>query len=66
MRWIASLAAVLCCLCVAGIAAEENRPTTDIPEANLQEASLGTYWYGAPIDLRDLVGQVVLWETWGS
>lgn len=46
--------------------AGENHPTTDIPATTLAEASLGTYWYGAPIELDDLVGKVVLWETWGS
>ena len=45
---------------------DKNVPTTDIPDAHILEANLGTYWYGAPIDKKDLLGKVVLWETWGS
>ena len=45
---------------------DEGGGATEIPDAHINEASLGTYWYGAPLDLRDLAGKVVLWETWGS
>ena len=34
--------------------------------ASLQEADLGTYWYGTLVDKRDLIGKVVLMEIWGS
>ena len=28
--------------------------------------NMGTYWYGAKITNKDLLGKVVLIETWGS
>ena len=32
----------------------------------VEGVNLGTYWYGAPIDKRALIGKVVLLEIWGS
>ena len=32
----------------------------------IQDLNIGTYWYGAKITNRDLIGKVVLVETWGS
>ena len=32
----------------------------------IDDLNLGTYWFGAKIDHRDLIGKVVLVETWGS
>ncbi|MHC4938500.1 MAG: hypothetical protein ACYTHK_05990 [Planctomycetota bacterium] len=32
----------------------------------IQDFNLGTYWYGARITNKDLLGKVVLVETWGS
>ena len=36
------------------------------PNAHIQDLSLGTYWYGAPLDKKALLGKVVLVEIWGS
>ena len=32
----------------------------------IQDLNIGTYWYGAKITNKDLLGKVVLVETWGS
>ena len=36
------------------------------PNASIDDLKLGTYWYGAEVDKRDLIGRVVLVEIWGS
>jgi hypothetical protein len=45
--------------------ADEGQGTAD-PKADIEDLSLGEYWYGAQIDKRDLLGKVVLVEIWGS
>ena len=63
---MSALAAVLLTCLSAGDESGET-PASAIPDTTLQEARLGEYWYGAPItDLKELLGKVVLWETWGS
>ncbi|MHC4954360.1 MAG: hypothetical protein ACYTGZ_10755 [Planctomycetota bacterium] len=32
----------------------------------IQDFNMGTYWFGAKITNKDLLGKVVLIETWGS
>ena len=56
------LAAVLV---TAPLHAEEGQGTAD-PDAAIGDLNLGTYWYGATIDKKALIGKVVLVEIWGS
>ena len=32
----------------------------------IEDFNIGTYWFGAKISNKDLLGKVVLVETWGS
>ena len=34
--------------------------------SRIEDLNLGTYWYGAPLEIKDLRGKVVLVEIWGS
>ena len=52
-------------LVAAPLLAEEGQGQAD-PNAVIGDLNLGTYWYGASIDKRDLIGKVVLVEIWGS
>ena len=45
--------------------AEQGQGEAD-PNATIDGLNIGTYWYGAPVDKRDLIGKVVLVEIWGS
>lgn len=38
----------------------------DAPVSRVDDLNLGTYWYGAPLEIKDLRGKVVLVEIWGS
>ena len=58
---VVGLVAVL----AAPLHAEEGQGQAD-PNAVIGDLDLGTYWYGASIDKRDLIGKVVLVEIWGS
>jgi hypothetical protein len=53
------LTALLALLATGGPARSEG-------EVKLGDLRLGTYWYGAQIDKKDLLGKVVLVEIWGS
>ena len=35
-------------------------------EPRIDTLKMGTYWYGAEITKKDLLGKVVLVEIWGS
>ncbi len=35
-------------------------------ESRIDTLSMGTYWYGAKLEKKDLEGKVVLLEIWGS
>ena len=35
-------------------------------DSDLERLSMGDYWYGAQVDVKDLKGKVVLVEYWGS
>jgi hypothetical protein len=56
---------VLIAVAVLAVAA---LPAPAQPEGDLrvEQLNLGTYWGGAPIDQRDLIGKVTLVEIWGS
>ena len=34
--------------------------------SQIDKFNLGTYWYGAKIDKKDLMGKVVVYEIWGK
>ena len=59
------MAAAALALGAASAGAEQGQGTAD-PDANVAGLNLGTYWFGAEIDKRDLAGKVVLVELWGS
>ncbi len=67
MRMITMGAALWLALTVCGAAAQTDGPGPD-PEGPVfvEGINLGTYWYGKPIDKKDLIGKVVLLEIWGS
>ena len=52
-------------LLVLPVHAEQGQGTAEA-DAHLDGLNVGTYWYGAPVDKRDLIGKVVLVEIWGS
>ena len=56
-----------CVLALAAtlFAADGQGPVGEGP-IRIQDLNLGTYWYGAKITNKDLLGKVVLVETWGS
>ena len=60
MRHLAALA-----LSSLVLAAEGQGPVDSGPIV-IEGLNLGTYWYGAKITNKDLLGKVVLVETWGS
>lgn len=64
MRTLAVIG-IMAALTAAPLLAEEGQGTAD-PNAAIEDLNLGTYWYGASIDKRDLIGKVVLVEIWGS
>jgi hypothetical protein len=41
-------------------------PAQSGDDLRIEQLRVGTYWGGAPIDLRDLIGKVTLVEIWGS
>ena len=66
MRALPTVALILgACLLSLPAHAEQGQGTAEAG-ANIDGLNLGTYWYGAPIDKRDLIGKVVLVEIWGS
>lgn len=60
MRHLAML--TLCTLALA----EGGQGPVDPGPIGIADLRLGTYWYGARIETGDLLGKVVLVETWGS
>ena len=60
MRYLAAL--TLSTLAFAG----PGQGPVDAGPIELDDLRIGTYWYGARITNRDLIGKVVLVETWGS
>ena len=60
MRFLAALA--LSSLVFAGA----GQGPVDSGPIEIGDLNLGTYWYGAKITHKDLIGKVVLVETWGS
>lgn len=69
MRLTTVLGPFLCALLLvvpcAPAWAEQGQGPADA-NAHVDDLSLGTWWYGAQIDKRDLLGKVVLVEIWGS
>lgn len=45
---------------------EDGQGPVDSGPVVLDDLRLGTYWFGAKITNKDLLGKVVLVETWGS
>ena len=60
MRWITATA-LLCSV----VLSDGQGPVAPGPIV-IGDLRLGEYWYGAQLDKRDLIGKVVLVETWGS
>jgi hypothetical protein len=52
-------------LTLPALAGDGQGPVKDGP-IQIADLRLGTYWYGANIDLDSLKGKIVLVETWGS
>lgn len=50
---------------LADVRAEQGQGPAD-PNVRIEDLNLGTYWYGAPVDEKALLGKVVLVEIWGS
>ena len=59
------IAACLLALAPLLLAADGQGPVDSGP-IQIQDLNIGTYWYGARITNKDLIGKVVLVETWGS
>ena len=65
-RTLCAAAVLACCAwwTYGAIAGEGQGKLTG--EVRIEGVDLGTYWYGAKIDKKDLLGKVVLIEQWGS
>ena len=53
------------CAAFAGAGTDEGQGPAD-PSARIEEYGLGTHWFGPELTHDDLIGKVVLIETWGS
>jgi len=60
MRYLAALALATIVLADSGQGPVDSGPVL------VENLRLGTYWYGAKITNKDLIGKVVLVEIWGS
>ena len=56
--------------CLLGLAltayAADGQGPVDPGPIQIKDLTIGTYWYGQKITNKDLLGKVVLVETWGS
>ncbi len=66
MRPLPSLALIVGALLLTVPAYAEQGQGTAEADARVDDLNIGTHWYGAEIDKRDLIGKVVLVEIWGS
>lgn len=48
------------------VAQEHGQGPVESGPIQVKDLSLGTHWFGSAIGNKDLVGKVVLVETWGS
>ncbi|MHC4452553.1 MAG: hypothetical protein ACYS0E_20830 [Planctomycetota bacterium] len=60
MRYLAALALATIVMADSGQGPVDSGPVL------VENLRLGTYWYGAKITNKDLIGKVVLVEIWGS
>lgn len=60
MRYLAAFALATIVLADSGQGPVDSGPVL------VENLRLGTYWYGAKITNKDLIGKVVLVEIWGS
>ena len=60
MRYLAALALATI------VKADSGQGPVDSGPVLVENLRLGTYWYGAKITNKDLIGKVVLVEIWGS
>ena len=66
MRVLSLLGIVTAVALLAWPVCADDGQGTAAPDASVDELNLGTYWYGANVDKRALIGKVVLVEIWGS
>jgi len=64
---IAAMRATLLSLVLTAVAlAGAGQGPVEPGPIRIDDFNIGTYWYGAKITNKDLLGKVVLVETWGS